>query len=192
MAVWLALTGGLAASGLLARFELRPPPFAVFFGGTLFLAVILGFSRVGTRFVTGVPLWMLIAAQSFRLPLEFVMRQAARDGIMPVQMSFEGWNFDVVSGSTAIVVAWLAARGAAPRWLLMAWNALGSMLLLAIIAIAVVSTPMLHAFGTEPRDLNTWVAFFPYVWLPAVLVAAALFGHLIITRKLFAKVTLAS
>jgi len=41
-----------------------------------------------------------------------------------------------------------------------------------------------RAFGDEPQNLNTWVLYFPYVWLPVVLVTIALSSHIIITRKL--------
>ena len=56
--------------------------------------------------------------------------------------------------------------------------------LLAIVAIALLTSPMLHAFGTDPAHLNTWVAEVPYVWLPAMLVAFAVAGHVVITRAL--------
>ena len=35
-----------------------------------------------------------------------------------------------------------------------------------------------------PERLNTWVAYAPFVWLPAVMVVCALIGHLVIWRKL--------
>jgi hypothetical protein len=44
---------------------------------------------------------------------------------------------------------------------------------------------MVRWFGDGPRHLNTWVLYFPYVWLPAVLVTAALAGHVMITRALW-------
>jgi len=185
-ALWLGLTFALARSGWLARFDLRPPPLALLFLVTGVLGLTLGFSRLGQRYAMGLPVWMLIAAQSFRLPLELVMHRAAQEGVMPVQMSLGGWNFDIISGTLAIPLAWLAARGRAPRWLLLGWSVLGSVLLLAIIAIAVVSTPMIHAFGESPALLNTWVAHAPFVWLPAVLVLAAIFGHIVILRRLVA------
>ena len=43
---------------------------------------------------------------------------------------------------------------------------------------------MVRAFGDDPRHVNTWVLFFPYVWLPAVLVTIALAGHIVLTRAL--------
>jgi hypothetical protein len=32
--------------------------------------------------------------------------------------------------------------------------------------------------------VNTWVLFFPYVWLPVVLVTIAVCAHVVITRRL--------
>jgi hypothetical protein len=45
---------------------------------------------------------------------------------------------------------------------------------------------MVRLFGDDPRHVNTWVLYFPYVWLPAVLVVIALAGHVVITRALLA------
>ena len=184
VSAWLALGAGLAASGCLARFEMRPPPLMLFFAASFGLAAVLGFSPLGARFASGLPLWIMIGAQGFRLPLELVMHEAARTGTMPLQMSFSGRNFDILTGGTALIVAWLERRRLAPHWLLWGWNALGSILLINIITIAIASMPALHAFGTEPRQLNTWVAWFPFVWLPTVLVVAAIFSHIVITRRL--------
>ena len=38
------------------------------------------------------------------------MHRAATEGVMPMQMSYSGQNLDIVSGVTAIVVAWMMAR----------------------------------------------------------------------------------
>jgi len=50
--------------------------------------------------------------------------------------------------------------------------------------IAVASSPMVRLFGDDPRDVNTWVLYFPYVWLPVVLVTVAIAGHVMVTRAL--------
>ena len=55
-------------------------------------------------------------------------------------------------------------------------------LLVNIIVVAVLSTPAFAYFGAD--RLNTFVTDVPFVWLPAVMVAAALAGHLIIARAL--------
>lgn len=85
---------------------------------------------------------------------------------MPVQMSFEGRNFDIVTGGTAIALALALARADVPRVLVAGWNALGSVLLVNIVGVAIASMPFVHAFGTG--QVNVWVLHFPYVWLPAI------------------------
>jgi hypothetical protein len=62
------------------------------------------------------------------------------------------------------------------------WNAVGLGLLINIVIVAIVSTPMFALFG--PERLNVWVTYPPFIWLPAVMVLAALTGHLIIFRAL--------
>jgi hypothetical protein len=180
---WLVATGVLGQTGFLARGEGLPPRFVIVMVPMFALPVLLGLSNVGTRLASA-PIALLIGFQAFRLPLELVMHQAAIDGTMPEQMTYTGMNFDIVTGATALVVALLAARGWAPRWLLWAWNALGTLLLVAILIIAVASLPAFAAFGHEPGQVNTWVAYFPFVWLPAGLVSAAVLGHVLLWRRL--------
>jgi hypothetical protein len=52
-----------------------------------------------------------------------------------------------------------------------------------------VQVPRYRSFGgragVQPtRDLNVWVMRPPFVWLPAVMVLAALAGHLLVFRAL--------
>lgn len=188
LALWLLLTWTIAASGILARFSLRPPPMVFMFVVVLASAAVIAFGEYGRRFAQGLPFWILVAGQGFRLPLELLMHQAAHEGVMPIQMSYAGWNFDIVTGATAIPLAWLLARGTPyGRALTAAWNLMGLLLLANILTIAMVSTPIVAAFG--PERLNTWVAYPPFVWLPTVMVVCALAGHLIIFRKLQATAT---
>jgi hypothetical protein len=94
-------------------------------------------------------------------------------------MTYTGRNFDIVTGATAILVAWaLASRGS--RRLVIAWNVMGLALLVNVLTIAVLSTPVFRYFGDD--RLNVFVTYPPYVWLPAVMVLAALAGHLLIFR----------
>jgi small-conductance mechanosensitive channel len=185
--LWLLLTAWLAASGALRRFEVRPPPTFLLFVSMMAIGVGFAASRWGAALARHTPLFWLVGFHAFRLPLELVMHVAADEGTMPEQMTFTGANFDIATGISAIVVAVLCATGHAPRALVIVWNLLGTLLLAAIIVIAVASLPLFHAFGSEPARLNTWVLYFPFVWLPAVLVTAAWAGHLVLWRKLLAE-----
>lgn len=186
VAAWVVIVAAAGLSGVLKRADLRPPPMGVMVVSCLVLAIASGLSRVGKRMATGLPIAALIGFHAFRLPLELVMHRAASEGTMPVQMSFGGSNFDIITGITAILVAALAHAGKAPRLLLQGWAILSSVLLAAIVVIAVASTPPLAAFGSAPERLNTWVAWFPFCWLPALLVPAALFGQILVFRRLAA------
>lgn len=183
-AIWMAAWVLVARSGALLDFARRPPPMLLMMLATVAAGLGIGLSPLGRRLAHGLPLAALVGFQAFRLPLELIMDRAARAGVMPVQMSFEGWNFDIVTGASAILVAGLLATGRAPRALAVVWNVVGIALLANIGAIAVASTPLIHAFGTEPRQVNTWVAETPFVWLPTVFVALAIAGHVVTTRRL--------
>ena len=149
------------------------------------VAFALGLGPVGARLAQAVPLATLVGLQAFRLPLEMVMHRAATLGIMPPEMSYAGYNFDILTGAGAIALtAALRAGVAVTRGLVWVWNVWGLWCLAVIAVVAVASSPMVRAFGDDPRHVNTWVLFFPYVWLPAVLVTIALAGHIVLTRAL--------
>jgi len=112
---WLGLFAGLASSGLLARFDLRPPPLLLAMLLVVVGALAFSLSTHGKRLAQGLPLAALVGFQAFRLPLELVMHEAARAGVMPPQMTYTGWNFDIVTGVTAVLLAPAVARGGAPR-----------------------------------------------------------------------------
>jgi hypothetical protein len=97
-------------------------------------------------------------------------------------MTYVGRNLDIVTGITAAVLALGLMRWRVPAVVVHAWNVLGLALLANILVVAVLSMPTFRAFG--PDQMNVWVAMPPFVWLPAVLVVAALAGHIVIVRKL--------
>jgi hypothetical protein len=181
-AAWMALTWVAAASGILQRWDHLPPPFMVVILGMVVISLILAIGRVGTRIARHIPLWALVAIQSFRLPLELAMHALVARGIMPIQMSYSGRNFDIVTGATAIVVALLLKSEYGGRRLAALWNVLGLALLVNVVSVAIASMPLLRMFGDD--RVVTFVTYPPFVWLPAVMVLAALAGHLVIFRAL--------
>jgi hypothetical protein len=148
----------------------------------------VGLSPFGRSVAEQVPLRTLIGLQAFRLPLELAMHRAATLGIMPPELSYAGYNFDIVTGAGALLI-WMVMRTGmrVSRAILWLWNIWGCWCLAAIAAIAITTSPMVRLFGDDPRHVNTWVLFFPYVWLPAVLVTIAVAAHVVITRRLLRK-----
>src|SRR5262245_446810 len=113
---WLALTALIAASGVLRRFDATPPPFGFLVLAIGVIGIAVPCSPLGTLLVRGVPLWALVGFQVFRFPLELVMHRAYLEGVMPVQMSYSGQNYDILCGITAGVVGLWLAFGRVPRW----------------------------------------------------------------------------
>jgi hypothetical protein len=152
---------------------------------TVALGVGLGVSRLGRKLADGIPLAALVLAQSFRFPLELVMHRAATTGVMPEQLTFTGYNFDIVTGASALVLGLLLLTRRVPLWAVAVWNFWGFTCLAAIAAIAVTTSPFVRAFGEG--SVNSWVAYFPYVWLPVGCVVFALAGHIVVLRRLRAE-----
>lgn len=185
MIVWLAATAILAARGKLSDWSQFPPPVMTLFTTATLLTIFYAFSRIGSRLVDGLSVASLVGFQVFRVPVELILFLWCRYQVVPVQMTFEGWNFDVISGLSACIIAWLAAQDRLPKWGLLLWNVVGLGLLINIVTIAVLSMPTpLRTFFTEPAN-SLVPTQAPYVWLPVFLVQAALFGHLLVFRKLW-------
>lgn len=182
---WLLVTALVAASGVLRRFDATPPPFAGLVLAVGVIGIAVPCASLGRLLARGVPLWALVGFQVFRFPLELVMHRAYLEGVMPVQMSYSGQNFDIVSGITAGALGWWLRRRPVPRWVVPAWNTLGFLLLVNIVTVAILSTPVFGWFGQE--RMNVFVTYFPFVWLPAVMVVAALMGHILVWRRLSEK-----
>jgi hypothetical protein len=179
---WLAVPGLLAWQGRLDSYAPLP---TLGTGMMLVLTlgtVVLAFSRWGRLFAQALPLAALVGFQVFRVSLEALLHSLYEQGVIPVQMTWSGRNYDVVTGLLAVPVALLLWAGRCPKWLLLAWNLLGLALLVNILAVAILSTPVPFRVFTDP-PANLLPSTFPFVWLPTFLVQAALFGHLLVFRR---------
>jgi hypothetical protein len=182
---YLAIPGLLARLGVLDRYDSPPAPALVLLLGLTLLTVAVVLSRLGTRFAARVELGAVVGLQAFRIPVELLLHRLYVEGDVPIQMTYSGRNFDVVSGVSGLVLGiWLLSGRQVPRAIVLAWNVLGFALLVNIVGIAILSTPVpFRLFGEEPANLLP--STFPYVWLPSFLVQVALGSHLVVFRQLW-------
>jgi hypothetical protein len=184
IALWLAVPGLAAQSGMLSDFSSAFPPFVALMLALFAATVALAFSPIGTRFVERAPLHALIGYQVFRIPLEFWLHHLYARGAWDERLTWSGLNFDVYSGMTALVVASLAWRRQIARKWILAWNTLAFVSLVNVLALSAASLPTpLRVFADGPGSALVATTF-PFVWLPAFLVQAALFGHVLVWRWL--------
>jgi len=174
---WMLLTGYLATTEFYRYPEAMPPRVAAF--GVLPSILFIGLFFVVFRgFIGKLPLKTLTLLHVVRIPVELVLLWLYKAGQVPVHMTFEGWNFDILSGITAVLVYFLAFRNYKINpWPLIAWNLLALGLLANIVTIAVLSfrSPMQQLAFEQP---NVGVTYLPFIWLPAIVVPAVLFSHL--------------
>lgn len=180
--LWLAITGWVSGSGVLDAPGM-PPRAMIFMALVNLVAVLVAMSRLGTKLVEGLPIAALVGVQAFRLPLELVLHRWYAEGVLPVQMTYEGHNFDIVTGVLAVVVGLVLWRRGPMRSLVLAFNLVGFALLLRVASIAVLSSPLpMRTYFNEPSV--QLVFHFPYGWIVPVCVAGALFGHVLVFRWL--------
>ncbi len=160
-----------------------PPRVAPYLALTIAACVAFASSRAGRALALHTPLFALVGFHAFRLPLEIWLHTMSGEGLIPVQMTWSGWNFDVLTGASAILVGALAWKGLAPRALLWAWNLFGSALLLVVISVAVTSAPTALRMFTDGPSLDL-VFHAPFNWIATVLVSGALVGHVVLARRL--------
>ncbi|MGF1509454.1 MAG: hypothetical protein ACFB9M_08130 [Myxococcota bacterium] len=178
----LISSGTLAESGMVHTLAWRPAfaAFPLFWNG---LALGFALSPVGRNIAIHLPVTTLVGFQAFRLPLELVLHRWYLEGVMPVQMTFAGHNFDIVTGALALFVALGLWRGLLPKAVVWGFNLLGLGLLFAVVRIAVLSSPVpFRSYMNEPLVLLAFHA--PYVWIISICVAGALFGHVVTFRWL--------
>jgi hypothetical protein len=183
LGAWILLLGILSLNGFFSDFSRLPPrlPFVVLI--PLPAVLFLSSSASGRELLRSVPPQWIIYLQSFRIVVEIVLWLAVLRALLPVQMSFEGRNFDVFSGLLAVPVGYYClVKKAWPSWMVLVYNILGLLLLLNIVAIAVLSMPTpLRAFHNEPA--NTLIVQFPFIFLPGLLVPLAYTLHIFSLRQ---------
>ncbi len=175
---WLLLTGSLATTPFYRNPEAVPPRVFLYGVWPAVALIIVYFVFFRHAFVENLSIKQLTLLHTVRFPVELVLLWLYQAGQVPQLMTFEGWNFDILSGITAPIVYFLAFRkGGVNRTLLITWNVIALGLLANIVTLAVLSFqgPMQRLAFDQP---NVGVTFLPYIWLPAIIVPIVLFSHL--------------
>jgi len=184
---WLAAIGVLAHLGFFENFEALPPRILVAVIPPVILIFILLKSKVFSQVLAHIPKEWLVYIQSFRIVMEVILWMGMLAGFVPFQMTFTGFNYDIIVGVTAILGGMVFfGKGRLRRFEAIIWNIFGILLLLFIVGIAAVSTPgPFQIFTNEPA--NRMIAYVPFVWLPGFVVPFALAMHLFSLKQLLKK-----
>src|SRR5436190_9492810 len=121
--LWLMFQGVLALGGFYLKTDVVPPRLAVFAVWPAVLLVVIYFIFFRRSFIERMPLKLLTLVHVVRIPVELVLLWLYLGDQVPRMMTFEGRNFDILSGVLAVITYFVAFRdGQIRRGLLIAFN----------------------------------------------------------------------
>ena len=130
------------------------------------------------RAVLSIPLVALVGINGVRVAGVFFLMLHAEGRLAAPFSTSAGWC-DIIAGAIAIPLAVrLAWKGAVPRWLLIGWNALGTLDLFTAVALGALSTAgtPFRIFTEAPGTVA--MGTLPWMLIPAFLVQLFLLTHL--------------
>src|SRR5258708_17623923 len=149
---WLILLGVLSTRGFFADFSQLPPRLTFALLPPLLGVLLFIRSRAGKQVLQHLQPQWLIYLQSFRILVEIALWLLVRNGTLPVQLSFEGRNFDVLTGLFAFPVGYYCfVKKTWPPAVALLYNIAGLVLLVNVVIISTLSMPTpLRVFHNPP------------------------------------------
>jgi hypothetical protein len=159
-------------SGKMSDFSIFPFNFMPVIVVPLIASIAFSFSKPVGEILKNIAPEKIPILQSFRFFVELLLWALLIGNVIPIQMTFEGRNFDIIAGITGPIIGFLISRNKVSKPVIIGWNILCLILLANIVTVAILSTPApIRVFMNEPA--NTVVATFPSSWLPGFLVPLA-------------------
>jgi hypothetical protein len=182
--LWMAIQAKISLSGFYTVTNTIPPRLILMPFPPLVFIIVLFLSSKGKQFIDSLNIRRLTLLHIVRIPVEIVLFWIAGNKLIPELMTFEGRNFDILSGITAPFIYYFGfVKNKLSKRVLLAWNFICLGLLFNIVINAATSAPspiQLQAFD-QP---NIGVLYFPFNWLPSVVVPIVLLSHLATIRQL--------
>ncbi|MCF6348312.1 MAG: hypothetical protein L3J20_08445 [Flavobacteriaceae bacterium] len=183
--VWTTIVAILGLLGFYQKAGTFPPRFIFLLVPGVIFVLLLLLNKKSRNFMDNLNLKWLTLLHTIRIPVEIVLYYVFLERLIPDLMTFDGYNYDIISGLTAPIIYYLVfVVKVLNKKALLIWNFLALALLINILTIAILSaqTPFQKLAFEQP---NIGVTYFPFVWLPAVIVPIVLFSHLSSIRQLF-------
>ena len=117
------------------------------------------------------------AVHIIRFPVELLLFQLAVRELLPMEMTYKGWNFDIIPGISSILLLIWMNFGTVNKKLLLVWNIFGLIFILFILTNGFLSQELLYKnFGYSVP--NTAITYFPMILLGGVIVPIVIYTHI--------------
>lgn len=181
---WLLLQAMIGLSGFYTKTDTLPPRFLFLVFPPLLVILLLFITNKGRQWLDTLDIKTLTLLHVVRIPVELTLLGLFIYGTVPQLMTFEGRNFDILSGFSALLIFYLGykRRKLSNRFLLL-WNFICLGLLINIVTNAILAAPFpFQKFAFDQPNIA--VLYFPFVWLPCCVVPLVLLSHLASIRHL--------
>lgn len=181
---WTILQSIVALSGLYLDTSAIPPRILLSLLPVFIFIGILFNTQKGKAFIDSLSLEKLTLLHIARVPVEIVLFWLFLHKAIPQLMTFEGRNFDILAGITALIIYYFVfVKKSMNTKILLGWNIICLLLLLNIVVNGILSSPVpFQQFAFEQPNIA--LIYFPFNLLPSVVVPLVLFSHLVAIRQL--------
>ena len=174
---WLSLQFFISKTPFYYNLSMPPRiPLFMILPLIIFTGVFLYRNRNSSMF-RFLPVHIPIFYQSFRVIIEVLFYFTFLEDILPIQVTFEGANYDVLLGISAIFMGIYALRKNASKKILIIWNVIG----IGVVAFAaftfVTSFYFPAIWGQEESNISLEFNQFPFLLLPLFFMPSAIFVH---------------
>lgn len=134
-------------------------------------------SKKASPYLKPIPIYIPLLFQSFRIFVELLIWWSYLKGLTAVEATFEGYNYEIVFGLSALIMGLLAFKNMIGPKLIILWNVIGLSFLSVIVGIFVTLVYFPSIWGYENEIVNPEFLTFPYMYIPAVYMHVAVFTH---------------
>lgn len=181
---WLALQTFIGLTGFYTVTDTIPPRILLLVLPPFLCIIGLFTTAKGKNYIDSLNIGTLTILHTIRIPVEFVLFWLFVNKTVPELMTFEGRNFDILSGLTAPVIFYFGfIKKGINKKIILLWNFICLGLLINIVVNSVLSTPVpFQKFAFDQPNIA--ILYFPFVWLPCCVVPLVLLSHLATIRQL--------
>jgi hypothetical protein len=158
-------------------FDARPPRMIFVMFPPAIVIIMLFSLRQSRKFIKNISLVPLTYIHLTRIPIGVILWWLASYSLFPLNLTFYGQNLDILAGISAPFAAiFLIGTHIRKKIGAIVWNVAALMLVLNLVFHTVKATP--YFWDPSVSDMpNQAVLYFPFIFLPGVMVPIIIFSH---------------
>lgn len=127
---------------------------------------------------------LLLAIHILRIPIEFILYSLFKEKMLAREMTFIGYNYDIIFGVTALVflIIGIFFRKIFYFQIFRLWNIFGICSVLIVVILGILSSPIPIQLIAYDQP-NIAMLQFPYALLPNLVVPLVILSHIILLRN---------